>query len=140
VRAALSSLSLISVPLPFQIDSCFIQKTVWSKNHFIKMLLGRVYCHPGMVLSTTQVYKIQCNNNPSSSNNREILGKDSSVFGLMLSVCFRGKEYRLQSLRNGPRDAPLPYASLQDPACNNNTRSNNRELLAKDSWAPWKGF
>jgi hypothetical protein len=29
-----------------------------------------------MVLSTTQAYKILCNNNPSS-NNREIPGKDS---------------------------------------------------------------
>jgi hypothetical protein len=38
--------------------------------------------------------QVLCNNNPSS-NNREIPGNDSSVFGLMLSVCFRGKEYRL---------------------------------------------
>jgi hypothetical protein len=44
-----------------------------------------------MVLSTKQAYNILCNNNPSS-NNREIPGKDSSVFGLMLSVCFRGKK------------------------------------------------
>jgi hypothetical protein len=92
---ALSFLSLVSAPLPFQIDSCFIQKTLWSKNQLIKMLPCRMYCHPaGMVLSTTQAYKILCKNNPSS-NNREIPGKDSSVFGLMLSVCFRGKEYRL---------------------------------------------
>jgi hypothetical protein len=33
---------------------------------------------------------VQQLNNPSS-NDREIQGKDSSVFGLMLSVCFRGK-------------------------------------------------
>jgi hypothetical protein len=50
--------------LPFQIDSCFVQKTIWSKNQLIKMMLCRMHCHPaGMVLSTTQTYKILCNKN-----------------------------------------------------------------------------
>jgi hypothetical protein len=92
VRVALSFPSLVSAPLPFQIDSCYIQKKIWIKNQLIKMLLCRMYCHPWMILSTTQAYEILYNNNPSS-NNREIPGKDSFVFGLMLSVCFRGKGY-----------------------------------------------
>jgi hypothetical protein len=63
VRVALSFLSLVSAPLPFQIDSCFIQNTLWCKNQFTKTLLGQMNCHPGMVLSTTQAYKIMCNKN-----------------------------------------------------------------------------
>ncbi len=70
--------------------------------------------------------------NPSS-NNREIPAKDSSIFGLILSVCVRGNEYRLKSLRDGPWGGPLPYASLHDPM----QQPQHKQQQEGNSW---KGF